>query len=673
MATSDATAAIAEQRMMNEVFMRPTLEIQLKTEAKSRQRTSREARLKVFLAGRIAVETEGLVIDERHFPGRHGRLLFAYLVLADGRPVPRDELADVLWGDGPPPTWEKALSVHVSKLRGVLAESGLDGASALTAAVGCYQLDLREGIWVDILAAEHAANEAEGFLETEELESAKAAAALAESVTRGSFLPGDDGPWVDQKRRELAEIRAQALSALAEASLRTDKPAEAVRWARLAVEAEPFRESGYRRLMEAHVATGNRAEALQVYERCRQLLAEELGAYPSPETEAVYRSLLEAPSGRPVADAHAATSVVGAGASRASLLTRPALAVAALVVLVVVGTAIAVVAPRGGGAGTPSAAGMPRIALVLPRAPVGGGDSYNAPYESALGRARTEDSVQTQAFTIDPARPGLPQDVRQNIGSFGLVLLAGPLVGNRFVHVMARHPHTRFVVIDPPNTFSDTPLSTAVTRDANADDIFFATGPTAYLAGYLTALMGTRRDPGKRQTVVSMIGSDFETNANELEGFTQGVKAADPRVTVLVNYANDSSDPSVCERIANHQIAQGSTTVYADAGTGCSTGALSAAAGARIWAVGSDPSSHGAGILASTVKRLGAATTSAITLYLGGALPGLKHHHFDIGIERGAIALVDYNRAVPASVLTKLAQQRQELMSYWKTFATPQN
>ena len=43
--------------------------------------------------------------------------------------------------------------------------------------------------------------------------------------------------------------------------------------------------AGYRRLMEAHVAAGNRAEALQVYERCRRLLADELGTYPSPETE----------------------------------------------------------------------------------------------------------------------------------------------------------------------------------------------------------------------------------------------------------------------------------------------------------------------------------------------------------------------------------------------------
>jgi hypothetical protein len=51
---------------------------------------------KVFLAGRIAVEIDGAVADEGRFPGRQGRLLFAYLVAEQGRPVPRDELAEAL-------------------------------------------------------------------------------------------------------------------------------------------------------------------------------------------------------------------------------------------------------------------------------------------------------------------------------------------------------------------------------------------------------------------------------------------------------------------------------------------------------------------------------------------------------------------------------------------------
>jgi DNA-binding SARP family transcriptional activator len=118
---------------------------------------------------------------------------------------------------------------------------------------------------------------------------ATAAASLAEQP----FLPGDDGSWVETRRRELGEVRVRALSVLADACLRSGDPADAATWAEQVVGLEPFRETGYRRLMDAHAAGGNRAEALRVYERCRRLLADELGAYPSPETEAVYRALLD--------------------------------------------------------------------------------------------------------------------------------------------------------------------------------------------------------------------------------------------------------------------------------------------------------------------------------------------------------------------------------------------
>jgi basic membrane lipoprotein Med (substrate-binding protein (PBP1-ABC) superfamily) len=73
------------------------------------------------------------------------------------------------------------------------------------------------------------------------------------------------------------------------------------------------------------------------------------------------------------------------------------------------------------------------------------------------------------------------------------------------------------------------------------------------------------------------------------------------------------------------------------------------------------------------VKRLGTATTSIVTEYLQGTLQGLKHHHFDVGIERGAIALANLNSAVPARIRAKLAQVKQQMMSTWKTYATPQN
>jgi YVTN family beta-propeller protein len=252
--------------------------------------------LKVFVTGRITVETDGAVIDEAHLGGRQGRLLLAYLVVERGRPVPRDELAEALWGESPPVTRDKALTVIASKLRGALADAGLDGRELLTAAFGCYRLDLPEGTWVDLFAAASSAQDAEEALAEDQFHQARAAAESAESVTRRPFLPGEEGTWVEQQRRDLADIRERALSVLADACLRTGAAREAARWAEELIALSPFREAGYRRLMEVHVVAGNRAEALRVYERCRQLLAEELGAYPSPETESIYRRLLAAPA-----------------------------------------------------------------------------------------------------------------------------------------------------------------------------------------------------------------------------------------------------------------------------------------------------------------------------------------------------------------------------------------
>jgi basic membrane lipoprotein Med (substrate-binding protein (PBP1-ABC) superfamily)/DNA-binding SARP family transcriptional activator len=586
--------------------------------------------------------------------------------------VPRDELADVLWGDAPPATWGKALSVLVSKLRTLLVESGIHGSSALTAAFGCYRLDLPDGTWVDVLAAATAAKEAEEFLAANELAKAATAATLAETLTHGRFLAGDDGPWVEAKRRELADVRARALGSLAEASFGSGNSAEAVRWAELAIDAEPFRESGYRRLMEAHIGAGNRAEALQVYERCRRLLADELGAYPSPETESVYRDLLAGPTGRRAAKTSDSASAEGETAGRTAFRRRPGLVVIAVAAAAIaVGAAITALVARGDGAGAPSAAGMPRVALVVPRAPGGiaTDDASVAPYLSALEQARGADDVKTKIFAIDPSRHRLPRQISQSIGSFGLVLLAGELVDDRFAHVMARHPHTRFAVIDPPNaTTNNTPLYRAVSRDANATDVFFSTGPAAYLAGYLTGLMRQRRDTLKRQVVVSIIVSDPTLNQNEVDGFVAGVNAANPDVLVRVDQTHDSPDPLVCERIANREIDARSTTVYADAGATCNAGALSAAEDRDVWAIASDPAQRGPQILVSAVKRIGRAAGDVITRYLEGTLP---KGHFDVGIERQDVAIVNLNKAVPARIRARLTQVKEENMASWAAYETP--
>ena len=277
-------------------------------EARTRQVQAFEAPvLRITLAGEVSLRSANGTVGEERLAGRQGRLLFAYLVTMRGRPVPRDHLSEVLWGESPPTTWEKALTVLVSKLRSALTECGLDATSALTGARGYYRLDLPDNTWLDLDAAAADAKEAAAALAADRLDDSIAAAGAALETIRRPFLPGDESSWVEARRRELADLADEALACLADAHLAAGRTGEAARVAEEAIALQPFRESGYRRLMQAHAAAGNRAEALRVYDRCRRLLLEELGAYPSPETEAIFQELLKQPSRdtaqRPAADA----------------------------------------------------------------------------------------------------------------------------------------------------------------------------------------------------------------------------------------------------------------------------------------------------------------------------------------------------------------------------------
>ena len=201
----------------------------------------------------------------------------------------------MLWGENLPATWEKALRVLTTKLRALLEECDLDGSSMLRSAFGCYQLTLPADASVDVDAAVTALERGEAALAARDLDEARTQASAAVEVARRVFLPGEDGRWVEDQRRDLRGVLVRALECRRDTALAEGEFGNAIRDAAEVTDLEPFRETSYRALMQAHVAAGNPAEALRAYERCRRFLADELGTYPSPETDSIYRALLEAP------------------------------------------------------------------------------------------------------------------------------------------------------------------------------------------------------------------------------------------------------------------------------------------------------------------------------------------------------------------------------------------
>jgi SARP family transcriptional regulator, regulator of embCAB operon len=248
--------------------------------------------MRVQLTGRVTVESADAVVDERLLYGRQARLVFALLVIERDRPVHRDELAEALWPDGLPRTWDAALRGVVSKVRAFVAAAGLPDDAAPCGGFGTYQLHLPADVQVDVECARWAVEAAEQTVRDGSLDRAIMLAEHARAVAVRPFLPEARGRWVDGVRDRLRGVLVWALCVLGEGYSRQGRYQLAVRTAEDAIGLEPFRERTHQLLMRIHATAGNPAEALRAYERCRRLLAEELGVDPAAETAALHLALL---------------------------------------------------------------------------------------------------------------------------------------------------------------------------------------------------------------------------------------------------------------------------------------------------------------------------------------------------------------------------------------------
>jgi DNA-binding SARP family transcriptional activator len=239
----------------------------------------------IQLCGSLAVCMCGRRLE---LPGRQGRAVFAYLALNRSRPVVRDELLELLWPARAPQDPGESLSALLSRVRRVLGADVLAGRREL-------RLALPADATIDWESADEAVARTEGALAKRDWHVAWEAACAAADIAARGFLAGDELPWIEDRRRDLESVRLTALEALATAGLELGgaEHAGGERAARELVVAAPFRESGHRLLMTALAARGEVAEALQVYDRLRLLLREELGTAPAAAVQELHRRLLD--------------------------------------------------------------------------------------------------------------------------------------------------------------------------------------------------------------------------------------------------------------------------------------------------------------------------------------------------------------------------------------------
>ena len=249
---------------------------------------------RIYLTGQVSLEYGDRLVTERELAGRQGRLALVFLVANRSRPVGREELVDVIWPEQPPPEVDAALSAILSKLRAVLKKLGLAPEASIDVSLGSIVIRLPPQTWVDIEEAASAIDEAEGALRAADFARAWGFANVVISIARRPFMHDHEAGWIQANRVTLRTLLTRGLECLAVVSQMTGESSLAVEYMNEVLKLEPFRESAYQQLMRLHTTMGNNAEALRVFERCRRLLREELGASPSPQTEAVFLKILRA-------------------------------------------------------------------------------------------------------------------------------------------------------------------------------------------------------------------------------------------------------------------------------------------------------------------------------------------------------------------------------------------
>jgi SARP family transcriptional regulator, regulator of embCAB operon len=249
---------------------------------------------RIYLTGRICLEHGEILVEERDLAGRQGRLALAFLTSERHRPVSKDELVGVVWPDTTPRELDVALSAILSKLRSVFKRAALGSHAAVEVLSGTVQLRLPADVWIDLEHAANAVDEAEGAFRGGDARHAWSHGVALVSIARRPFLAGEEATWIEARRSKLRSLLVRGLHILSKISAANGEPDLALQYAMEIIEREPFQETGYRHLMQTHALMGNRAEALRVFGRCRELFRDELGASPSQETERMFLEILRA-------------------------------------------------------------------------------------------------------------------------------------------------------------------------------------------------------------------------------------------------------------------------------------------------------------------------------------------------------------------------------------------
>ncbi len=244
-----------------------------------------EKQLEISLLGGVNLKLDGQPVAE--VTSQKAIALFVYLA-CNQRPISRDALATLFYGHLPQTRARANLRVLLSRLRPLNDYLLISRQTISFNVESNYRLDTAE------LSAQLNA------VEQSETLSFEAATCLerALSLYKGDFLAGfhlpdalDFEEWAVVEQERLHRLGVEAMMRLLDFYLENGRYARGIELALRLLQLDAWNEEAHRQMMTLLARSGQRSAALAHYARCKQVLAQELGAEPAAETKALFQRI----------------------------------------------------------------------------------------------------------------------------------------------------------------------------------------------------------------------------------------------------------------------------------------------------------------------------------------------------------------------------------------------
>ncbi len=222
---------------------------------------------------------------------RSGQTILRYLIAQPKYSASRDALMAILWPEDEPGVALRKLQIAVSALRRSLNRGYATdaGGGYILYKEPFYFLNPAVTLRTDVdefLSLWQAARSTGG---SEAIKLFEQAMCLYTSAFLVEDMYAD---WSADRREKLSQISLSMCRALSSFYLEAGRYEEAERWVVENLKGDRCDEGAHRQLMQIYFARGQRSEALRQYQRCKRILAEELGIAPTQETIDLLQTLL---------------------------------------------------------------------------------------------------------------------------------------------------------------------------------------------------------------------------------------------------------------------------------------------------------------------------------------------------------------------------------------------